>query len=188
MEYYRKQGELGLIWIDAHMDSHTPDSSLTKNPHGMPLSYLLGVWEHEQMRFPYVKSILKPQHICLVGIRSYETAEYDYLKNLGVKIYFMEEVQARGIQEVMTEASNIIQSRVKRVGVSIDLDGMDPLCCPGVGCPEPNGICLADLINFFQHVESKNWCGLEIAEFNPLLDKNDLTASAIAALIKAVYF
>jgi arginase len=188
LKSFEHSGDLGLLWLDAHMDSHTPESSLTKNPHGMPLSYLLGIWDHKSLTFAHPKKVIKPENVCLIGIRSYEQAEYDFLQKLGVKIYFMEEVRVHGIKKIMQWAFDMIRNKVNHIGLSIDLDVMEPSFCPGVGCREPLGIDLIELLDFFKYFSFKEWCGLEIAEFNPKLDKNNLTAKAIAALIKAVYY
>lgn len=188
MELYRESGPLGLIWIDAHMDAHTPASSLSKNSHGMPLSFLLGLWNHPEFNFSYPKSILKPEHVCLIGVRSYESAEHEHLKDLGVKIYFMDEVARRGVDVILQEAFDIIHPQVKHLGLTIDLDAMDPDDCPGVGYREKPGIILKDLLDFFRQFYFKKWVALEIAEFNPMRDEDDKTAKAIAELINAVYF
>lgn len=188
MELCREDGPLGLIWIDAHMDSHTPDSSLSKNPHGMPLSFLLGLWEDHHFNFPYPKSKLKPEHVTLIGVRSFESAEHRHLKDLGVKIYFMDEVIKRGIGTVMNEAFELIHPQVKHLGLTIDLDAIDPKDCPGVGYREAPGIELKELLQFFKQFYFKTWAALEIAEFNPARDEDDLTAKAVAQLIDAIYF
>ena len=188
MELYRHNGPLGLIWIDAHMDAHTPITSLSKNPHGMPLSYLLGLWEHPEFDFNHPKNLLKPEHVCLIGVRSYEAPEHQHLKELGVKIYFMDEVAERGIGTVVQEAFDLIHPQVTQMGLTIDLDAIDPDDCPGVGYREKPGIVLKDLVHFLKHFYFKKWAALEIAEFNPLRDEDDKTAKAIVELIDAVYF
>ena len=188
MDYYRSSGPVGLLWIDAHMDSNTPVSSLTKNIHGMPLSHLLGLWHNRQIDNELPQALLQPKHLALIGIRSYEQAELDYLKHLGVRIYFIEEVEERGLDRVLSEAFDTIYQHTGNVGISIDLDAFDPSFCPGVGCHEKNGLNLNAFIQFFKHFYFKQWSCVEIAEFNPVRDQNDKTARSIAQLIDSLYF
>jgi arginase len=188
MEYYQATGPIGLIWVDAHMDSNTPQSSISKNPHGMPVSHLLGLWNHPALKKDVPQTILDPKHLCLIGIRSYEYPEYEFLSKLGVRIYFMEEVVARGLEVVLAEAFNTLYQRTEQIGMSIDLDAFDPSFCPGVGCRESHGINLPNFVQFFKQFYFKKWIGLEIAEFNPIHDQSDRTAKCIAQLIHSVYF
>ena len=88
------QGALGLVWIDAHMDSHTPATSHTGRLHGMPLAWLLG--QDDDPLYGLGAGVVKPQHVCLVGVRSYEREEDERLRRLGVRVIFMDEVRSRG--------------------------------------------------------------------------------------------
>ena len=188
MQYYHATGPIGLIWVDAHMDSNTPQSSISKNPHGMPVSHLLGLWNHPALQKDVPQTILDQKHLCLIGIRSYEYPEYEFLSKLGVRIYFMEEVVNRGLDVVLAEAFNTLYQYTDQIGMSIDLDAFDPSFCPGVGCRESHGINFPNFIQFFKQLFFKNWIGLEIAEFNPIHDQRDKTAKCIAQLIHSVYF
>src|SRR3990167_9061932 len=134
-----QQGPLGLIWIDAHMDSHTPHTTHTGNFHGMPLACLLGFGDKQltQLMNPVAK--IKPEHLCLIGVRSYETEEAELLKRLNVRIFFMEEVKRRGITVVMQEALNIVTRNTAGFGLSLDIDSIDPNDAPGTGVPAPEG-------------------------------------------------
>ena len=169
------ENPLGLIWIDAHMDAHTPTTSLSGNIHGMPVATLLA-------------SVIKPANICLIGIRSYESSELDLLKSLNVKIYFIEEVKRRGLDEVFQEAHQIVTAHTKGWGLSLDLDGLDPDEAPGVGTPEINGVASQELIQALKKyaVPDKyqgTLKGFEIAEFNPHLDKDHKTVDLIMLLM-----
>ncbi len=189
MAYYQSMGSIGLLWIDAHLDSNTPQSSLSKNVHGMPVSHLLGLWDNPLLNFDFLpKTLLKPENLCLVGIRSYESPEYEYLKKRGVRIFFMEDIEKRGLDKVLSEAFDYLYQLTDNIGMSIDLDAFDPRFCPGVGCRESNGIDFPAFIKFFNEFYYKDWIALEIAEFNPVRDECDKTAKSIAELIRAAYF
>src|SRR5262245_60570900 len=96
------QGNLGLLWIDAHMDSHTPGTSHTGRLHGMPLAWLLG--QDDDPLYGLASRVLRPQHVCLVGVRSFEHEEQHRLENLGVRVIHMSEVRRRGVDAALEEA------------------------------------------------------------------------------------
>jgi arginase len=135
-----KQGDMGLIWIDAHMDSHTPETSPTGNIHGMPLAALLGYGDPAFVNILDAQPKLKPEHLCLIGIRSFEEGEEELLKKLNVRIFYIEEVKERGLNVVMQEALKIASHGTIGFGISIDIDGIDPIDAPGTGTDVPNGI------------------------------------------------
>jgi arginase len=179
MHHY--DASLGLIWVDAHLDAHTPESSYSKNIHGMPIAHLLGLWSKPLVDLPFDYQYLQPVHLCLIGVRSYEPEEYDALQKLGVRIYFMDEVVERGIQTVMNEARVYLESCTKVQGLSIDLDAFNPAQIPGVGCPEEGGI---DPISFLKSLDNFHWPIIEIAEYNPIRDTSAKTVEFIMKLLK----
>lgn len=184
----RPQGALGLIWVDAHMDAHTFATTPSNNIHGMPVAVLLGHGEPELTKIMGAQPKLQPQHICLIGVRSFESGEAKLLQDSNVRVYFMEEVKQRGLNTVMQEALQIVNQGTAGYGISIDLDGIDPCEAPGVGSPEPDGLHGQELIQWLQTVNADpRLVGLEIAEFNPQLDQNHLTERLIYDLIRAVY-
>ncbi len=181
------QGDLGLIWIDAHMDAHTVKTSLTQNIHGMPLSALLGDGEEKLTHILSDYPKIKPENLVLIGIRSFEIEEEMLLKKLGVKIFYMSDIFRMGLEKVITEAINIVTKNTVNFGVSLDIDALDPIDAPGTGTTEKNGIRAQDFLNCF-HLISDNpkLIGLEIAEFNPIKDKNNMTADIIVELVKNI--
>ncbi|MCX7126246.1 MAG: arginase [Gammaproteobacteria bacterium] len=132
------EGDLGLIWFDAHMDSHTPQTSLTQNIHGMPLAILLGEGEAELTSVLSPKKKLKPENVVLIGIRSYEEGEAQLLKKLGVTIFYMDDIKKIGMHEVIKKTLEIVTKNTVCFGISIDLDGFDPIDAPGVGTSAPD--------------------------------------------------
>ena len=171
--------QLGLLWVDAHMDAHTPETSLSKNFHGMPLSRLLGLWGG--------KAVFSPQAVCVIGVRSYEPAEYQMLQDLGVKIIMMKDIHEKGLNEQLHEAICFLQKNNQQLAMSIDLDAFDPSDCPGVGCREPDGIVAQEFFDFFQNFAYKDWVAIEVAEFNPIRDVENKTASWLPLFLKHLY-
>lgn len=180
---------LGLIWIDAHMDSHTPETTHTGNVHGMPLAALLGKGDPRLAALLRSEPALLPENLVLVGIRDFEPEEADLLNSLGVKIYLMKEVKERGIGPVLQEAGEYVTKKTKHFGISIDLDAIDPTDAPGVSLPTPNGIAAVPLCQalkdyFYQHPQL---LGVEIAEFNTYRDEDHKTEKVVADLLQSLF-
>jgi len=184
----RKEGSLGLIWIDAHMDSHTPETTLSGNLHGMPVACLLGYGEGALTKLCDDLPKLQPENICLIGIRSYEQGEVNLLKKLNVKIFYMDEVKQRGITAVLQEAREIVSRNTTGYGISIDIDSMDPHDAPGTGVAEPDGIVANDLCAALtRYAQDPYLIGLEIAEFDPRRDHEHMTEKLVIKLIATVF-
>jgi len=180
----QKQGSLGLIWIDAHMDCHTPDTSPTGNYHGMPLACLLGLGEPALTRIMKVGPKIQPEHLCLIGMRSFESAEEKLLKKLNVKIYYIDEVRKRGLHVIMQEALEIVTKGTAGFGVSLDIDGIDPLDAPATDVSEPGGIRAKELCSALELVALEpRLLGIEITEFDPHRDIDQKTEKLIPELI-----
>ena len=178
----------GLIWIDAHMDAHTPDTAHQGkwggNWHGMPLAHLLGKGDTDFINIASNKTKLNPKHVALVGIRSFEDAEAALLQGLGVRIFGMAEVKKRGIDTVLQEALAIATNGTKAFGVSLDLDAFDPSEAPAVATAEEDGLHAKDTLPALQKLLTHQDCrGLDIVEFIPEKDTDNKTASLIRRII-----
>src|SRR5918992_1742177 len=147
------RGDLGLVWVDAHMDSHTPATSHTGRLHGMPLAWLLG--QDDDPLYGLASGVLKPQHACLVGVRSYEPEEDERLRRLRGRGVFMGEIRERGIDAVLDEALDIATAGTSGFGVSIDLDVVTPEEAPNVGTPVKGGVSSAELARALQDVAGR---------------------------------
>ena len=181
-------GDLGLIWVDAHMDAHTPDSSLTHNIHGMPIATLLGYGHATLSHLCRQAPALNPKHLALIGIRSYKPAEIALLESLAVKIYFIDEIQTRGIAEVLQEAIEHVTQDSAGFGISIDIDAINPEEAPGVSTPEKNGIHAPDFLQSLPMIaDQPGFIGAEIAEFNPDHDIDGKTERLIASMIQQLF-
>ncbi len=181
--------KLGLIWIDAHMDAHTNDTSPTGNLHGMPISYLLGYGGDLLADITGRSPVIVPYQLCLIGVRSFEPEESALLKNLGVRVFMMDEVRARGLNVVLLEAVKIVSAHTSGFGMSIDVDAFDPKVAPGTGTVEAGGILKNEFIEAIGAVlpgYREQLLALEIAEYNPHLDENNITANLIVDIIAAI--
>jgi arginase len=183
----RKTGDIGLIWIDAHLDSHTPETTPSGNIHGMPVAVLLGQGDSQLTHLSDKDPKIKPENLCIIGPRSYESGEWGLIKKLNVKVFYMPEVIERGFEAVFKDAVERVSKNTVGYGISLDLDALDPADVPGVGSPEKNGLGIEIVCKVLhQHWIKKThpFYGLEIAEFNPHLDSDNKTEKLILKLLK----
>jgi arginase len=175
---------LGLIWIDAHMDMHVPETTPSGAINGMALAALLG---HGMPQLTALsRGTIAPDRICLIGTRSYELEEVEFAARHGIRVIGMDEISRRGIEEVCAEARTIADSHVVGYGVSLDLDAFDPADAPGVGTPAENGIRASEFLNAWGDLTSNPRCiGIEILEYNPHRDRADRTARLMSGLVAA---
>ena len=179
-------GPLGLIWVDAHMDAHTFETTESGRLHGMPLACLLGYGDASLTGIAE-GARLEPQHVCLIGVRSYEKGEAALLERLGVRIYAMREIRQRGLDVVLREAREIVGAGTAGYGISFDLDVIDPFDAPGVGSPVRGGLAAAEIITALaRHAVDPALRGLEIVEYNPYLDHDAQTMALVPAIANAL--
>jgi arginase len=185
------RGAAGLVWVDAHMDSHTRATSGSGMPHGMPLAALLGYGEARaltaQLASTVVEGHLEPRHVSLVGIRSYEPEEAALLARLGVRVFGQGQVDADGIESVLGEAVAIARSAAAGYGISLDLDVVDPREAPAVTTPVAGGIPARPLTAALAKCcGDERLVALEIVEYNPHRDQGNRTARLVEEMIAAV--
>lgn len=183
----RDVGPLGLVWIDAHMDMHIPETTHSGAINGMPLACLLGYGAPELTTIAHAGCAIDPRHICLVGARSFEPEEVAFAEDLGVRVIGMSEVRQRGVAAALFEAQLVASTGTAGYGVSLDLDVFDPSEAPGVGTPEPGGIRTAAFFKAWENVIQNPACiGIEIVEYNPSRDQFGLTEKLMCDLIAAL--
>jgi arginase len=185
----KKYTDIGIIWIDAHGDFNTFDTTITGNIHGLPLAAITGYKNHE-LRYFHDGNTINPQNAVVVGARSLDPAEKDNLRYAGVTVFTTEDIKTRGVDAVMNEAFEIATKRTKGVHISFDIDVIDPSLAPGVSVPEFDGLTIEEamainknVINHFDHVVS-----YDLVEYNPLRDINrkteQIAINIIAQIIK----
>jgi arginase len=179
-----RRSPFGLIWMDAHLDAHTLATTPSMNAHGMSGAVLLG---HGTPEFLAVGGgALKPEHLCYIGVRSYEVAEWALLRRLGVRVFYMEDVLERGLAAVMAEAMQIVTRGTKGFGITIDLDGFDPADVPGVGLPVADGLRGAEAVAVLRGIaRDPRLRALEIVEYAPDLDRDRRTARLVLDLLSS---
>lgn len=186
-EHWRPEGDIGLLWVDAHLDAHTSATSLSGAPHGMPVAALLGHGSPGPTQLYGWVGKLRPNNIVIIGARSFEAGEQALLDRLGVRVMYMAEVAQRGFAACWDEALAQVRKETVAWGLSFDLDALDPLDAPGTGTPVAAGIALADAVQALRGCASDPRCAaLELVEYNPLHDVDGRTARAAFALLRAM--
>jgi arginase len=176
-------GPGGVIWIDAHGDLNRPETSPSGNVHGMPLAAaagLAGDWfAHSRLAFPAVD----PSRIAIVGVRSLDSAERALIRETGIRVFTMSEIDRRGIEHTMADALEQVAGP-GFVHVSLDLDVLDPEVAPGVGTPVRGGLTYREAHLALELVAESGLAGsLEVVEVNPILDRENTTAALAVELV-----
>lgn len=183
---YQRGQDLGLIWLDAHMDSHTPQTSPSGNMHGMPIAALLGHGPEQLTHILSTRPKIKPENLFLIGIRSYEEAEKSLLEKLNVRIYYIEEVQERGIEAILKEVLAHFSKQKIPYGISLDIDFFDPSKMPATGTPEPTDIDPDLFISSCSPLKDCPPVAFEFVEFNPPLDCEGKSLNYIRRILDAI--
>lgn len=178
--------KLGLIWLDAHMDAHTFATTPSGNIHGMPVAALLGKADERLGAIYPACRFIQPENLLLIGVRSYEAGEYALLKQANVKITFANQIS--DFSQTLLAAIEQLSRTCSTIGISLDLDFIDPEDAPGVETPVSGGIKAAALLTALTLVKHHaNLCGLEISEFNPENDRHAKTLQLMKRIVETFY-
>lgn len=182
--FRRSKQRIGLIWVDAHADMNTPDTSPSGNVHGMPLASCVGMGPDELVKLAGFSPKVRPENVALVGIRDVDQLEKPHIKASGVRAFTMREIDERGLLQVMSEAIRIASDGTAGFHVSFDMDGVDPDEAPGVGTPVRGGITYREAHLALELVcDSRRMLSLEVVEVNPVLDVANRTAELAVELV-----
>ena len=187
--YHQARGErIGVIWVDAHTDMNTPDTSPTGNVHGMPLAALLGYGPSELTGLAGGPPALRPEDIAIIGARDVDAGEVGLVKELGVRVYPMSELDQRGTAVCVREAVARVSEHTAGIHLSFDLDGVDPNDAPGVGTPVPGGLTVRESHLICEMVsQTGRMLGMEMVELNPTLDERNKTGELAVWLIQSAF-
>ncbi len=180
----RHYKNLGVIWYDAHGDLNTADTSPSGNIHGMPLAASIGIGDEALTRIGGYTPKVKPENIVIIGARSLDEGEKELIKEKGIKVYTMHEIDRMGMTKVMEETVLYLRDKTDGVHLSLDLDGLDPHDAPGVGTPVIGGISYREShLAMEMLAESQLITSAEFVEVNPILDERNKTATVAVALM-----
>ncbi len=184
-EFYRRRGEkIGLVWIDAHSDINTPETSPSGNVHGMPLAALLGLGPEPLGNIFGFAPKVNPKNTVLIGTREIDVTERENIRRAGVAaVYTMREIDERGMRAVMEEALQIAGRGTAGYHVSLDMDWIDPEDAPGVGTPVRGGSTYREAHLAMELVaDDGRLLSFEIVEVNPVIDEHNRTAELAVEL------
>ena len=172
-----------MLWIDAHSDMNTPETSPSGNVHGMPLAAALGFADGRFESDAWSLPAVEPSRVALVGLRSVDAQERERIRELGIKAYTMSDIDRIGIERAIRESLSHIAGP-GFVHVSFDMDALDPEVAPGVGTPVRGGLSYREAHLALELVAESGLAGsLEVVEVNPILDRENATASLAVELV-----
>lgn len=177
-DFFRKQSKkIGCLWLDAHGDMNTPESSPSGNVHGMPLASLIGHGAPELVELLGYKPKVEARNVSIVGVRDLDAKERRLVKDSGVHAFTMRDIDERGMRDVMSEALRFATDDSEGVAVSVDMDLIDPSDAPGVGTPVRGGITYREAHLAMEMIaDSEAMVSLEVVEINPVIDLHNKTA------------
>lgn len=179
-----RQEKTGLLWIDAHADMNTPQSSPSGNVHGMPLACCAGVGPDELTGMFGFAPKVEPGNIALVGIRDVDSMERANIRDIGVRAFTMRDIDERGMRLVMDEAIAIATHGTAGFHLSLDMDFVDPEFAPGVGTPVRGGATYREAHLAMEVIcDSGRMLSMEVVEVNPVIDEVNRTAELAVELI-----
>jgi arginase len=184
-QFFREsRRRIGLLWMDAHADMNTPQSSPSGNVHGMPLACCAGVGPDALTGMFGFAPKVEPANIALVGIRDVDSLEADTVRSAGVRAFTMREIDERGMRAVIGEAIGIVTNGTAGFHLSLDMDFVDPEYAPGVGTPVRGGVTYREAHLAMEVIcDSGSMVSMEVVEVNPVIDEANRTADLAVELI-----
>ncbi len=192
-EFFRHQRRtqeqrIGLIWIDAHADINTPDTSPSGNVHGMPLAAILGLGPSELSNIYNYSPKVQPDNCVLVGVRDIDAREKENIKKTGIEVYTMRDIDERGMRTVIEEALRVAGRGTAGYHVSLDMDWIDPEDAPGVGTPVRGGASYREAHLAMEIIaDHGRMVSFEIVEVNPVIDEHNRTADLAVELTLSAF-
>jgi arginase len=183
--HYAAQGEkIGLLWVDAHADLNTPKSSPSGNIHGMPLATILGNGDPLLMGLGHASPMVDKSNVAIVGLRSVDPGERRWIREQGISVFTMTEIDETGFAHCMRQALEVVTKGTCGFHVSFDMDSLDPETAPGVGTPVPGGLTYREAHLACEMIaETERLVSLEVVETNPILDERNRTGTLAVELI-----
>lgn len=179
--------DVGIIWIDAHTDYNTFETTVTGNIHGLPLAAING-YKNSELRYYHDGKVIQPSRTVIIGARSIDEAEKDNVKYSGVTVFTTQDIKEKGIEAIMDEAFKIAGYKTKGIHISYDLDIIDPDIAPGVSVPEFDGINEEEAMQINEYIinHMKSVLSYDLVEFNPLRDVDRKTEQIALNLLAQV--
>lgn len=184
-KYYRDHEQnVGCLWIDAHADMNTPETSPSGNVHGMPFAATLGLGPEPLARIFGISPKARPKNCVLIGARNLDEREGGLVRNSGINVFTMRDIDEQGMRAVMEKSLALAQEDTAGFVVSLDMDVVDPREAPGVGTPVRGGITFREAHLAMEMIaDSKRMLAMEVVEINPIIDIANQTATLAVGLV-----
>lgn len=188
-----RKRRIGVIWIDAHADFNTPETTPSGNIHGMSLAALTGHGHSALTQLLGSDPAIRASDVALVGARDIDATEREALRHSGIRVFTMHDIDRRGLASVMDEVITRVSAHTEGIHLSLDLDALDPKEAPGVGTPVLGGLSYREAHLAMEMVsESQRLVSMDLVEVNPILDRSNITAElavefAVSALGKRIF-
>ncbi|HKD14222.1 MAG TPA: arginase [Candidatus Angelobacter sp.] len=188
-EFYKRENQkVGLIWIDAHSDINTPETSPSGNVHGMPLAAILGLGPPELANIFNFSPKVQPENCVLVGVRDIDARERENIRKTGIEVYTMRDIDERGMRVVIEEALRVAGRGTAGYHISLDMDWIDPEDAPGVGTPVRGGASYREAHLAMEIIaDHGRMTSFEIVEVNPVIDEHNRTADLAVELALSAF-
>jgi arginase len=182
--FHQREQKVGLIWLDAHADINTPESSPSGNVHGMPLACIVGQGPAELTELFGYKPKVAPENVVIVGLRDVDQTEKPHVRQYGVHAFTMRDIDERGMRSVMEEAIRLASAGTEGFHLSLDMDFVDPKDAPGVGTPVRGGVTYREAHLALEMIcDSRRMLSMEVVEVNPVIDEVNRTADLAVELV-----
>lgn len=186
--FRQQQADIGLIWFDAHGDMNLPETSPSGNIHGMPLAHLLGHGDPDLSNILGQCPAVKPENVVLLGIRDIDDNERKIIRESGIKVFTMSDIDELGMTDVSRQTLQIVTANTAGFHISFDVDGCDPTVIPGSGTLVPGGVSFREAHQLLENcANTGRMTSMEVVELNPFLDQANISAERAVALIQSAF-
>ncbi|MCL6592485.1 MAG: arginase [Alicyclobacillus sp.] len=180
--------ETGVLWFDAHGDMNTPETTPSGNIHGMPLAVSLGMGHPRLVQLGGFAPKVKPERVVLVGVRSLDPGERENIRQAGIRVFTMAEIDREGMASVMEQAIALAGQGGAGIHLSLDLDALDPMYAPGVGTPVNGGVSYREgHLAMEMLAASGRLRSVDVVEVNPILDTRNRTGTMAVELLESLF-
>ncbi|NKF07052.1 arginase [Clostridium gasigenes] len=185
---YHGNDNIAVVWVDAHGDINTDETTPSGNIHGMPLAASMGIGHSDLTNLYFNGQKVKPENIFLLGVRDLDIGELELISKNNLNLWKIQDIQYRGINTVLDEfKASLKDKNINNIHLSFDIDGLDPSYVPGTGTPVENGLTFLEGQNILETILDTNLVrSIDFVEFNPVLDKNNRTIETCTELLKII--
>ena len=187
-QHCKEQGKsLGVVWVDAHPDMNTEETTPSGNIHGMPLAVAMGIGHPDLLSIGYEGAKVDPDNVAMVGLRSIDEGERTLIRDMGLKAFTMVDIDRMGMFSVAQKIIDEVAMKVDHLHISFDVDSVDPSIAKGVGTPIPGGLTYREIHLLMEMISlAPSFSSLEVTEVNPILDDENKTARFAAGVVASV--